>query len=339
MDALNTQANKVVVTGADGFIGSHLVELLVQNGFNVRAFCMYNSNGSYGWLDTIPSESLAQVEVVLGDIRDFDSVKDAFKGCHTVYHLAALIGIPYSYKAPSSYVSTNIQGTLNSLQAALDQGVSKFIQTSTSETYGSAQFVPITEDHPLVGQSPYAATKIGSDQLAMSFWRSFGLPVTILRPFNTYGPRQSLRAVIPTIIRQILGGARDIHLGSLHPTRDFNFVADTAAAFLAVAMSPRTTGQVINSASNFEISIGETARLISELMKSDIQIIADDARMRPNLSEVERLYGSNAKLIELTSWNPRYTGLNGFKKGLEKTIDWFSYQSNIDHYPRNDYAL
>tara|TARA_A100001388_G_C28754720_1_gene494318 strand:+ start:842 stop:1834 length:993 start_codon:yes stop_codon:yes gene_type:complete len=323
---------KVFVTGADGFIGSHLVETLVERGHEVTAFCLYNSFGSCGWLDNIQNDKKKSVKIILGDVRDSSSIKQGMKGCDTVFHLAALIAIPYSYKAQSSYVDTNIHGTLNILQLARDLGISRVIHTSTSETYGSAQFVPITEDHPLVAQSPYAASKIGADQMAVSFWKSFSLPVTILRPFNTYGPRQSNRAVIPQIITQLANNSTKIKLGNLTPTRDFNYVKDTSEAFISVAESPNTIGEIINSASNFEISIGETATIIAELMNCKIELESEYERIRPNKSEVKRLYGSNEKITSLTKWRPKYGGLDGFKKGLEITIDWFKDQNNLKLY-------
>ena len=326
---------KVFVTGADGFIGSHLVEQLVDQGFEVTAFCLYNSFGSCGWIDNIPKEKKKFVRVLLGDIRDSSSIKEGMKGCDIVFHLAALIAIPYSYVAQSSYVDTNIHGTLNILQLARDLDVSRVIHTSTSETYGSAQFVPITENHPLIAQSPYAASKIGADQMAISYWKSFDLPVTILRPFNTYGPRQSNRAVIPQIITQLANNNNKIKLGSLTPTRDFNFVKDTAEAFISVAESASTIGEIINSASNFEISIGETASLIAELMDCKIEIESQYERVRPDNSEVKRLYGCNKKIISLTNWRPKYGGLEGFKKGLEITINWFKDPYNLKLYGTN----
>ncbi len=331
--------NKILVTGADGFIGSHLIELLVKEGYQVKAFCFYNSNGSWGWLDTLPNKIKDNIEVFLGDIRDFQSVRESMKGCNYVFHLASLISIPYSYLAASSYIQTNIQGTLNVVQSATDLGIKRVIHTSTSETYGTAQFVPITEKHPLVGQSPYAATKIGADHLALSFWHSFGTPVSVIRPFNTYGPRQSCRAVIPTIITQILTGKEEIHLGSLTPTRDFNFVLDTCNAYLSILKSKKTIGKVINSASNFEISIGETANLIAEIMDSNIKIISDEKRLRPSGSEVNRLYGDNSILKEITDWEPTFSGLDGFKKGLNTTINWFSNNENLQYYKNNDYMI
>ena len=330
---------KVLITGADGFIGSHLVEQSLNKGLNVKAFCLYNSTGSYGWLDSLDSEILNNIEIVLGDIRDPISVREAMKDCELVFHLASLISIPYSYIAASSYIDTNVKGTLNVLQAAKDLEISKIIHTSTSETYGTAKFVPITELHPLSAQSPYAASKIAADQLAISFWKSFQTPVVILRPFNTYGPRQSTRAVIPTIIGQILDGKKNLNLGSLSPTRDFNFVTDTCLAFLSVADSNEILGEVVNSASNFEVSIGETADLIAQLMNVDIEIAADDKRKRPEASEVFRLYGDNSKLRELTNWEPEYLGKKGFLKGLQKTIDWFSKKENLDKYNFKKYLF
>ena len=320
---------KVLVTGADGFIGSHLVEYLVDLGYNVRAFCIYNSLGSYGWLSTVPSEKLSSVEFYLGDVRDPQSVQTACQGCDYVFHLAALIAIPYSYSAPSSYIDTNVTGTLNVLQSCRSLSVERLITTSTSETYGSAQFVPITEDHPLVAQSPYAASKIAADQLALSYWRSFDTPVTVLRPFNTFGPRQSARAVIPTIISQIASGSRVVKLGALSPTRDFSFVRDTCKAFVAVAESSSTVGQTINSASGFEISIQGTAELIAKVMNVEIDIDCDEERLRPDKSEVNRLYGSNSKLLSLTDFSPEFAALVGFSKGLEITAEWFSNPKNL----------
>ena len=331
--------SKILITGADGFIGSHLVECVLKKGFAVKAFCLYNSQGSWGWLDTLPNEIKSNIEVYLGDIRDYQSVLEAVKGCDFIFHLASLISIPYSYKAPQSYIDTNIIGTLNVLNAAKFLGVEKIIHTSTSETYGTAQYVPIDENHPLVGQSPYAATKIGADQLALSYWRSFSIPVTILRPFNTYGPRQSDRAVIPTIISQIAKGKNKISLGSITPTRDFNFVEDTCNAFLEVLKSDLTIGQTINVASKFEISIGETALLISKIMEREIEIISEEERLRPHKSEVERLFGDNTLIKKLTNWRPNYFGLEGFKRGLKITIDWFNYSDNLKFYRPNEYKL
>ena len=330
---------KVLVTGADGFIGSHLVEALVFSGHQVRAFCLYNSNGSWGWLDSLPDAIKAELEVVLGDIRDPLCVCEAMRGCDQVFHLAALIAIPYSYAAPASYIDTNIHGTLNVVQAARDLGVSRLVHTSTSETYGTAQFVPITEDHPQVGQSPYAASKIGADQVALSYWRSFDTPVTVLRPFNTYGPRQSTRAVIPTIITQVAAGQHQIRLGALSPTRDFNFVSDTCAAFQAIARCDEALGQVVNAASNFEISIGDVAALIGEVMNAELEIVTDERRLRPDASEVNRLFGDNSRLRQLTGWQPVYGGLEGFKRGLARTAKWFSDPSNLARYRPGSYVV
>jgi len=334
-----TSMTRTLVTGADGFIGSHLVEALLENGHDVRAFCYYNSAGSWGWLDSLPASIKDNLDVVLGDIRDPLCVREAMRGCYQVFHLAALIAIPYSYTAPSSYVDTNIHGTLNVVQAARDLGVSRIVHTSTSETYGTAQFVPITEDHPLVGQSPYAASKIGADQIALSYWRSFQTPVTVLRPFNTYGPRQSARAVIPTIITQIASGSRHIKLGSLSPTRDFNFVTDTCAAFLAVSTCDQAIGRTINAASNYEISIYDTASLIAQVMNIPVEFIGDDQRFRPEASEVNRLYGDNTLLRELTGWEPVYGGRDGFRQGLLRTIEWFSQPSNLALYRCDSYSI
>ncbi len=329
---------KVLVTGADGFIGSHLVEKLIQSDIQVKAFCIYNSNGSKGWLDTLPPKIVEKIEFFLGDIRDSTCVKEAMKDCTHVFHLAALIAIPYSYIAPASYIDTNVHGTLNIVQAAKELNIKQVIHTSTSETYGTAQFVPINENHPLVGQSPYSASKIAADQLALSFWKSFSTPITILRPFNTYGPRQSNRAVIPTIITQILKGERKIKLGKLSPTRDFNFVSDTCSAFINLLENESVIGKVINSASNFEISIEKTALTIAKIMNVHIDIKSEENRLRPTNSEVDRLFGDNQLLKELTNWEPEFGGLNGFEKGLKITIDWFSDPSNLSKY-NNSYQI
>lgn len=330
---------KVLVTGAEGFIGSHLTELLISRGYDVRAFVLYNSFSSTGWLDSLPKPVQKKADIFFGDIRDPYGVKKAMRGCDAVLHLAALIGIPYSYHSPDMYVDTNVRGTLNILQAAREISLKKIIHTSTSEVYGTAQFVPITEDHPLAGQSPYSATKIGADQLALSFYSSFGTPVTILRPFNTYGPRQSARAVIPTIITQILSGKRAIKLGSVYPTRDFNFVTDTAAAFEKALTSSHGAGEVINIGSGFEISIKDTALLIAKILGVKILIEEDGARKRPKKSEVERLWASNAKAKKLLGWSPRYGGKKGFERGLEETIRWFSEPSNLAKYPKDSYSI
>lgn len=330
---------KVLVTGADGFIGSHLVEMLVSLGASVRAFSMYNSFGTRGWLDTLAPDVLAAIEVVSGDIRDAAAVREAVRGCDTVLHLAALIGIPYSYVAPESYIDTNIKGTLNVLLAARDHAVEKVVCTSTSEVYGSAQFVPITEDHPLVGQSPYSASKIGADQLALSFHLSFGLPVAIARPFNTYGPRQSLRAVIPTIIAQVAAKKDRVELGALSPTRDLSFVTDTAAGIVAVARAEQSAGQVINLGSSFEVSVGALAKLIVEAMGSKAEVVSTEERIRPAASEVNRLFASNDKARELLGWIPQYGGLDGMRRGLAKTIDWFQKPDNLRRYQDHGYAI
>jgi NAD dependent epimerase/dehydratase len=330
---------KILVTGADGFIGSHLTEALVRAGYDVRAFVLYNSFNSWGWLDSCSADVKGKFEVFAGDVRDPNGVRTAMKDCDAVLHLAALIAIPYSYHSPDTYVDTNIKGTLNIVQAARDLGVSKVVQTSTSEVYGTARFVPITEEHPLQGQSPYSASKIGADQIAMSFHASFGTPVTLLRPFNTYGPRQSARAVIPTIITQIASGKRIIKLGAVSPTRDFNYVADTVAGFIAALESDRGTGQVINLGSNFEISIGDTAHAIAEAMGTSIEIVTDEQRLRPEKSEVERLWACNAKASELLGWQPKFGGRDGFLRGLTETIAWFREPANLAAYKADIYNL
>lgn len=330
---------KVLVTGADGFIGSHLTEALVAAGHDVRAFVLYNSFNSWGWLDHSQEDVRAKLDVFAGDVRDPHGVRTAMKDCDTVLHLAALISIPYSYHSPAAYVDTNVTGTLNVVQAAQDLGVKRVVVTSTSEVYGTAQFVPITEDHPLQGQSPYSASKIGADQIALSFHRAFGTPVSVTRPFNTYGPRQSARAVIPTIITQILAGKKQIKLGSLHPTRDFNYVADTAAGFIAMAASDAAVGEVINVSSDFEVTIGDTVDMIKEIMNADVEILTDDQRLRPDASEVERLWGANAKAKDLINWTPTHGGRDGFKKGLEKTIAWFSDPAHQPLYKADLYNI
>jgi dTDP-glucose 4,6-dehydratase len=330
---------KVLVTGSDGFIGSHLTEALVRAGFDVRAFVMYNSFNDWGWLDRCGDDVKGKFEVFAGDVRDPNGVRIAMKGCDAVMHLAALIAIPYSYHSPDTYVDTNIKGTLNVVQAARELGVAKVIHTSTSEVYGTARFVPITEDHPLQGQSPYSASKIGADQIALSFHASFGTPVTVIRPFNTYGPRQSARAVIPTIITQIESGKRLLKLGALHPTRDFNYVHDTVSGFMAALRSPTGAGEVINLGSNFEISIGEIVRNIAALMGVDVEISTDEQRLRPDKSEVERLWASNTKAHDLLGWRPTYAGLEGLQRGLQQTIHWFSDPSNLAMYKSDIYNL
>lgn len=330
---------KILVTGADGFIGSHLAESLVLSGHQVRAFVLYNSFNSWGWLDQADPKIKKSIDVFAGDIRDPHGVKEAMKGCDVVLHLAALIAIPYSYHSPDTYIDTNVKGTLNIVQAARELGVKKVVHTSTSEVYGTARFVPISEDHPLQGQSPYSASKIGADQIAMSFYSSFETPVSIIRPFNTYGPRQSARAVIPTIISQIASGKRTIKLGSLHPTRDFNYVKDTVEGFIAVAASEKSVGEVINIGSNYEISIGDTVKMIAEIMGADIMIETDDDRLRPEKSEVERLWADNSKAAELLGWSPRYAGQEGFRRGLEETIAWFGRPEILQAYKVDRYNI
>lgn len=328
---------RVLVTGADGFIGSHLTERLVRDGYDVRALVQYNSFNAWGWLDSSPKEITQNLDVVAGDIRDPVSVHNAMKGCDWVLHLAALIAIPYSYQAPHSYVETNITGTLNVLQAGRDLGVSRIVHTSTSEVYGTARFVPITEEHPLHGQSPYSASKIGADQMAVSFHRSFETPVSIIRPFNTYGPRQSARAVLPTIITQMLSGSRRIKLGAVSPTRDFNYVQDVVRGFIAMAQSDKAIGEVVNVGSNYEISVGDAARVIAEVIGEPLEIVTDEARIRPAASEVDRLWASNAKAKELLGWQPDYAGLDGFRRGITETVSWFRETDNLRRYKSDTY--
>ena len=325
--------DKVLVTGADGFIGSHLTEELVRRGYEVRAFVLYNSFNTWGWLDTLPKETMKKIEIFQGDVRDPNGVKEAMRGVDAVFHLAALIAIPFSYHSPDTYVDTNIKGTLNVLQAARDLGTSRVLVTSTSEVYGTAQYVPIDEQHPYQGQSPYSATKIGADRLAESFYRSFNLPVTIVRPFNTYGPRQSARAVIPTIITQLLAGKEEIKLGSLSPTRDFNYVKDTANGFIEMYLSDQTIGQEINIATQREISIGQLAEELIKQINPKARIICDEQRLRPEKSEVNRLLGSNKKILELTNWTPGYT----FEQGIAETIEFLRH--NMDKYMADLYNL
>jgi dTDP-glucose 4,6-dehydratase len=334
-----SRGKKVLVTGADGFIGSHLVEHLVRAGHDVRAFVLYNSFNTRGWLDHVPAEIRDEIEPFAGDVRDPYGVRKALNGCDWVMHLAALIAIPYSYESPDSYVETNVRGTLNVLQAARDLGIERVVHTSTSEVYGTARFVPITEEHPLQGQSPYSATKIGADQLALSFFHAFATPVSIVRPFNTYGPRQSARAIIPTVIIQLAGGRKRVRLGALHPTRDFSFVADTVRGFLAVAESDRCLGEVVNIGSNFEISVGDTARLIADTMGCEIEIETDDVRLRPEQSEVGRLWADNSKALRLAAWQPEYAGLDGFRRGLARTIEWFAVPEHLRHYRADVYNI
>jgi dTDP-glucose 4,6-dehydratase len=324
---------KVLVTGADGFIGSHLVETLLEQGYDVKAFTYYNSFNSWGWLDTLPKEKLKEIEIFSGDIRDPNGVSEAVKGVNQVFHLAALIAIPFSYHSPDSYVDTNIKGTLNVLQSARNHGTDRVLVTSTSEVYGTALYVPIDEKHPFQGQSPYSATKIGADRLAESFYRSFNLPVSIVRPFNTYGPRQSARAVIPTIITQLLAGKESIHLGALSPTRDFNFVKDTVNGFIAISRSDKTIGEEINIATQQEISIGQVAREIISQINPKAEIICEEERLRPEKSEVNRLLGSNEKIRSLTDWYPGYT----LEQGIHETIEWF--KTNMGSYKTDIYNI
>ena len=330
---------KILVTGADGFIGSHLTEMLVRDGYDVRAFVMYNSSNSWGWLDRAAPDVVGQFDVIAGDIRDPYGVAEAMKDVDIVLHLAALIAIPFSYRFPDAYVQTNITGTLNVLQAARQFGTSRVVCTSTSETYGTAQFVPITEEHPLNAQSPYAATKVAADQLALSFHRSFETPVAVLRPFNTYGPRQSARAVIPTIIGQIAAGAKQIKLGSLTPTRDFTFVRDTARGFIQAMHCDAAVGQVTNIGSGFEISIGETVAAIAEAMQVNVEVLQDDARLRPQASEVERLFAGTDKARKLFGWSPEFGGRDGFVRGLAETADWFRDPANLAAYKTDQYNV
>lgn len=329
---------RILVTGADGFIGSHLTEYLVRAGYDVRAFVLYNSFNSWGWLDRASTDIKASLDVFAGDIRDPHGVRKAVQGCDVVLHLAALIAIPYSYHSPDTYIDTNVKGTLNVVQAARDLGA-RVVHTSTSEVYGTARTVPIEETHPLQGQSPYSASKIGADQIALSFYMSFETPVAVLRPFNTYGPRQSARAVIPSIITQIASGQRNLKLGSLHPTRDFNFVTDTVRAFEAVMNSDDALGQVLNAGSGFEVSIGDTVRMIAQTMGVEVTIETDEQRLRPEKSEVERLLADNRRLRALTKWEPEYGGIDGFRRGLAKTIEWFTDQSNLANYKADRYNV
>ena len=339
MSSISLNNSKVLVTGSDGFIGSHLTETLVRRGYKVRAFVNYNSFNSWGWLDSCATDVKGHFEVIQGDVRDPHCVKDAMRNCESVLHLAALIAIPFSYQSPDSYVDTNIKGTLNILQAARDLEVSRLIHTSTSEVYGTAKFVPITELHPLQGQSPYSATKIAADQLAYSFYSSFNLPVLTIRPFNTYGPRQSARAIIPTIISQIVNGSRTIKLGSTSPTRDFSYVQDIVDGFIAALQSQQGIGEVINLGSNFEISVGETVSLIAELMNTQVKIETDENRIRPENSEVERLWADNSKANQLLDWTPKYKGMEGFRNGLMQTIEWFVEPKNLLNYKSDIYNL
>jgi len=332
---MKLEGKKVLVTGADGFIGSHLVEALLDEGCQVKAFVFYNSFNSWGWLDTLPPAKKAALEIFAGDIRDPNGVETAAAGCGVIFHLAALIGIPFSYHSPDSYVDTNIRGTLNVLQAARKMPVEKVLSTSTSEVYGTARYTPIDESHPYQGQSPYSATKIGADRLAESFWRSFELPVTIVRPFNTYGPRQSARAVIPTIISQLLGGVQEVRLGSTTPTRDFVFVKDTVNGFIQIAKSDRTVGEEINIATGTEISVGDLAGELIRQINPAARIVCEDERIRPEMSEVERLLGCNKKLLALTDWRQCYD----LAAGIRETIDWFREPGNLAGYKSGIYNV
>ena len=332
---MKLKRKKVLVTGADGFIGSHLVETLLAHDCDVRAFVFYNAFNSWGWLDSLPSPQLKRIEVMAGDVRDFDNVMRAMQGAKAVFHLAALVGIPFSYRAPQSYADTNIKGTLNILTAAREQGVERLVVTSTSEVYGTARHVPIDENHPRQAQSPYAATKIASDALAMSFHRSFDLPVVIARPFNTYGPRQSARAVIPTIIAQLLAGGQDIRLGNLHPTRDLTYVEDICAAFLSIAECDKAIGQELNIGSGHEISIGALAKLICHSMALEARIVREPLRNRPKRSEVERLVCDAARVRRLTGWRPKVA----LAEGLQRTIAWFRNSSNLQRGKAKQYVV
>ncbi|MBU2025302.1 NAD-dependent 4,6-dehydratase LegB [Patescibacteria group bacterium] len=331
---------RILVTGAEGFIGSHLTEKLVRSGYKVRAFVLYNFMNSRGWLDCADPNIRKSLDIFFGDIRDPYGVKLAMKNCDCVLNLAALIGIPYSYQSPDMYVDTNVKGVLNILQAARELKTKKIIHTSTSEVYGTAQSIPITEEHPLQGQSPYSATKIAADQLALSFYRSFDIPVGIIRPFNTYGPRQSTRAIIPTIITQILSGRKSIELGSLTPTRDFNYIKDTVAGFIKALKTDKIIGEIVNLGGNYEISIKNTALLIAKIMDKKIKLKKQGKRLRPLKSEVKRLRASNKKARQILGWKPDYQGLSGFEKGLKETIAWFSEKKNLKHYDKtNKYTI
>ncbi|SHK01172.1 NAD-dependent 4,6-dehydratase LegB [Tepidibacter formicigenes] len=330
---MNLKGKKVLVTGSEGFIGSHLTERLVEIGADVTALVQYNSFNNWGWIETFDENIKKEINVYTGDVREYDSVSKAIKGQDVVFHLAALIAIPYSYQSPMAYVRTNVEGTANVLQACREYETEKIVHTSTSETYGTALYVPIDEKHPLQGQSPYSASKIGADKIAESFYRSFNMPIATIRPFNTYGPRQSARAVIPTIISQILSGKKEIKLGSLAPTRDFNYVKDTAEAFIEIAKSEKTIGEVINAGSNYEISIGDLVNKIINIIAKDVKIITDEQRLRPEKSEVNRLWADNTKIKELTNWSPKYT----LDEGLSETIEWI--RNNMKYFKTNIYNV
>lgn len=333
VDEMNWQGKKVLVTGAEGFIGSHLTERLVELGADVTALSQYNSFNNWGWIDTFDKSVKESIKVVTGDIREYDGMKRIIKGQEVVFHLAALIAIPYSYLSPMAYVRTNVEGTTNVLEACREYGVEKIVHTSTSETYGTALYVPIDEKHPMQGQSPYSASKIGADKMVESYYKSFNMPIATIRPFNTYGPRQSARAVIPTIISQILAGKTEIKLGNLTPTRDFNFVKDTVEAFIKIAESEKTIGEVINAGSNNEITIGETVKKIINIIGKDVRIICDDERLRPKNSEVNRLWADNTKIKELTLWKPNYT----IDRGLEATVNWI--RNNMQYFKTEIYNV
>jgi NAD dependent epimerase/dehydratase len=332
---MSSQQKKILITGSDGFIGSHLTEALVREGYDVRAFVYYNSFNSYGWLDSIPSEIKSQIEFFASDIRDPNGVREAMKGVDIVFHLAALIAIPFSYHSPDSYIDTNVKGTLNIIQAARDNQVSRVLVTSTSEVYGTAQFVPITELHPKQPQSPYSASKIGADAIADSFYRTFDLPLTIVRPFNTFGPRQSARAVIPTIISQLLNGAEDIKLGDITPTRDLLFVKDTVNGFLKIAECDKLIGHEVNIATQSEITVGDLAQSLINQINPNAKIVSDSIRVRPEKSEVFRLFGSNEKLKSFTDWKQNYS----LEEGLAETVEWFSKKENLQHYKSEIYNV
>ena len=329
---------KIFVTGADGFIGSHLTEKLVKLGYNVKALAQYNSFNNYGWLDYLDKSTNGNFEKVLGDVRDQSNLNILSKDTDVIFHLASLIGIPYSYIAPQSYIDTNITGTLNVIQSARDNQIEKIIHTSTSEVYGTAQFVPITEKHPLNGQSPYSASKIAADQIAYSFYSSYNTPVSICRPFNTYGPRQSMRAVIPNIIIQLINGNTKVKLGNINTTRDFNFIKDTVSGFIAVMKNEESIGDVFNIGSNYEIKISDVLKVISSKLKLDIKVEVDKKRIRPEFSEVERLWADNSKAIKKLNWVPEYSNFSGFEKGIEETLYWFSDPKNIYKYNNTGYV-
>lgn len=332
---MNLKRKRVLVTGADGFIGSHLTERLIREGCRVRAFVYYNAFNSWGWLDSLDKKTIKKIDAFSGDVRDHNSVRKAMKDMDVVFHLAALIGIPFSYHAPDSYIDTNVKGTLNIIQAGMESGSKRILVTSTSEVYGTARTVPIMEGHPLQGQSPYSASKIGADKIAESFFKSFNAPITIVRPFNTYGPRQSARAVIPTIITQLLGGRKSIKLGSLEPTRDLNYVKDVCDGFVSIALSDKTIGEEVNIASGSEVSIGELARKIAQKIDPKARITLDKSRVRPENSEVMQLLGDNGKITELTDWRPRYD----LDKGLDETIKWFRNKRNSKLYKPDIYNV